>query len=233
MRNALTEIGEMIIGCNDQQWFLKPSLRAMINIGSPQDIVHTYAVLNGLDVRNAIEQCMNVFGGVVPVYVAKAISTKHYQRSILSAAQVVMQSCCDEDLTLMVGGWKNGKRGMVYVPGRMPVGDIVRLASHLMEHGIIGKSPLKQPQRHAEAGKTTQEFHAVEYISSARAHFGMTREQAEDLSMTELQMMIKAKYPEPKGYTREEYDSLYEQRNKLRAERLRKEAEKKGAQLNG
>ncbi|KAF2282425.1 hypothetical protein GH714_044110 [Hevea brasiliensis] len=168
MRNALTEIGEMIIGCNDKQWFLKPSLRAMINIGSPQDIVHTYAVLNGLDVRNAIEQCMNVFGGVVPVYVAKAINTKHYQRSILSAAQVVMQSCCDEDLTLMVGGWKNGKRGMVYVPGRMPVGDIVRLASHLMEHGIIGKSPLKQPQRHAEAGKTTQEFHAVEYISSAR-----------------------------------------------------------------
>ncbi|KAF2282468.1 hypothetical protein GH714_044074 [Hevea brasiliensis] len=168
MRNALTEIGEMIIGCNDKQWFLKPSLRAMINIGSPQDIVHTYAVLNGLDVRNAIERCMNVFGGVVPVYVAKAINTKHYQRSILSAAQVVMQSCCDEDLTLMVGGWKNGKRGMVYVPGRMPVGDIVRLASHLMEHGIIGKSPLKQPQRHAEVGKTTQEFHAVEYISSAR-----------------------------------------------------------------
>jgi len=232
MRTPITEIGEMIIGCNDKQFFLKPSFRAMMAIGSPKDIVHTYAVLNGLDVRNAVSQSMSAFG-CVPMFIAKTLTTKHYQRSILSAAQVVMQACCDEDLSLMIGGWKPGKRGMVYVMGAMPVGDIVKLATHLMEHGIIGKSPLKQPQRSADSGKTTQEFHAVEYISSARAHFGMSREDAEDLTMTEMQMMIKSKYPEPKGYTRQEYDSLYEQRNKLRAERLKKEAEKKGAQLNG
>lgn len=232
MRTPITEIGEMVIGCNDKQFFLKPSFRAMMNIGSPKDIVHTYAVLNGLDVRNAVSQSMSAFGNV-PMYVVKALTTKHYQRSILSAAQVVMQACCDDDLSLMIGGWKAGSRGMVYVPGRMPINDIVKLASYLMDHGVIGKSPLKQPQRSEDAGKTTQEFHAIEYISSARAHFGLKREEAEDLSMTEMQMMIKAKYPEPKGYTREEYDSLYEQRNKMRAERLKKEAEKKGAQLNG
>ncbi len=232
MRTPITEIGETVIHCNDKSFFLKPSLRAMMSIGSPKDIVQSYAVLNGLDVRNALLEAASAFGGV-PSYVAKVVNTKYYQRSILSAAQIVMQACCDEDLSLLIGGWRPGKRGMVYIPGRMPVGDIVKLATYLMEHGIIGKSPLKQPQRSQDSGKTTQEFHAIEYISSARAHFGISREEAEDLSMTELQMMIKAKYPEPKGYTREEYDSLYEQRNKLRAERLRKEAEKKGAQLNG
>lgn len=232
MRTPITEIGEMIIGFKDKQFFLKPSFRAMMNVGSPKDIVQTYAVLNGLDVRNAISQSMSTFGSI-PIYVAKALTTKHYQRSILSAAQVVMQACCDDDLSLMIGGWRAGKRGMVYVPGRMPITDIVKLASYLMDHGVIGKSPLKQPQRSEDSGKTTREFHAIEYISSARAHFGLKREEAEDLSMTEMQMMIKSKYPEPKGYTREEYDSLYEHRNKLRAERLKKEAEKNGAQLNG
>ncbi|MBD2806355.1 hypothetical protein ID855_16955 [Xenorhabdus sp. ZM] len=36
----------------------------------------------------------------------------------------------------------------------------------------------------------------------------MTREEAERLTMTEFQMMLKAKFPDEKGFTREEYDAV-------------------------
>ncbi|KUQ43263.1 hypothetical protein AWI16_14940 [Enterobacter ludwigii] len=46
------------------------------------------------------------------------------------------------------------------------------------------------------------------YISAARNHFGMSRAEASQLTMTEFQMLLAAKYPDQKGFTREEYDSI-------------------------
>lgn len=36
----------------------------------------------------------------------------------------------------------------------------------------------------------------------------MNREEAEQLTMTEFVMILKAKYPDEKGFTREEYDEI-------------------------
>lgn len=225
-RTPLTEIGEMRISLSDRSFFFKPSFRAMNEIGTPKEIVEVYARLNGIDYVAPLQhvECLP-FGAQMQVM--KTISKPVYGRHVLSAAYIVMQSCCEDDISVLIGGWKPTPRGVRYVPGIMPVSDIIIIARNLMEHGIIGKSPLKVPERLEEQGKkTTNEFHASQYIISARTHFDMTRDEAENLSMTEFQMMIKNKYPEPKGLTKEERAAEYDQA-KADRERMKALAERK------
>lgn len=225
-RTPLTEIGEMRISLSDRSFFFKPSFRAMNEIGTPKEIVEVYAKLNGIDYVVPLQhvECLP-FGAQMQVM--KTISKPVYGRHVLSAAYIVMQSCCEYDISVLIGGWKPTPRGVRYVPGIMPVSDIIIIARNLMQHGIIGKSPLKVPERLEEQGKrTTNEFHASQYIISARTHFDMTRDEAENLSMTEFQMMIKNKYPEPKGLTKEERAAEYDQA-KADRERMKALAERK------
>ncbi|EPH3168719.1 DUF6246 family protein [Escherichia coli] len=225
-RTPLTEIGEMRISLADKSFFFKPSFRAMNEIGTPKEIVEVYARLNGIDYVAPLQHVEYLpFGAQMQVM--KTISKPVYGRHVLSAAYIVMQSCCEDDISVLIGGWKPTPRGVRYVPGIMPVSDIIIIARNLMQHGIIGKSPLKVPERLEEQGKkTTNEFHASQYIISARTHFDMTRDEAENLSMTEFQMMIKNKYPEPKGLTKEERAAEYDQA-KADRERMKALAERK------
>lgn len=225
-RTPLTEIGEMRISLSDRSFFFKPSFRAMNEIGTPKEIVEVYAKLNGIDYVAPLQHVEYLpFGAQMQVM--KTISKPVYGRHVLSAAYIVMQSCCEDDVSVLIGGWKPTPRGVRYVPGIMPVSDIIIIARNLMQHGIIGKSPLKVPERLEEQGKkTTNEFHASQYIISARTHFDMTRDEAENLSMTEFQMMIKNKYPEPKGLTKEERAAEYDQAKEDR-ERMKALAERK------
>lgn len=89
--------------------------------------------------------------------------------------------------------------------GVMNPQDMVILAQSLMMHGIIGKAKVRKLQRH-ETNEKTSEFRAADYVIAARNHFGISREEAENLTMTEFSLMLIAKYPDQKGYTREEYD---------------------------
>lgn len=225
-RTPLTEIGEMRISLSDRSFFFKPSFRAMNEIGTPKEIVEVYARLNGIDYVAPLQHVEYLpFGAQMQVM--KTISKPVYGRHVLSAAYIVMQSCCEDDASVLIGGWKPTPRGVRYVPGIMPVSDIIIIARNLMQHGVIGKSPLKVPERLEEQGKkTTNEFHASQYIISARTHFDMTRDEAENLSMTEFQMMIKNKYPEPKGLTKEERAAEYDQA-KADRERMKALAERK------
>lgn len=225
-RTPLTEIGEMRISLSDRSFFFKPSFRAMNEIGTPKEIVEVYAKLNGIDYVAPLQRVEYLpFGAQMQVM--KTISKPVYGRHVLSAAYIVMQSCCEDDASVLIGGWKPTPRGVRYVPGIMPVSDIIIIARNLMQHGVIGKSPLKVPERLEEQGKkTTNEFHASQYIISARTHFDMTRDEAENLSMTEFQMMIKNKYPEPKGLTKEERAAEYDQA-KADRERMKALAERK------
>lgn len=206
-RTPLTEIGELRISLADKSFFFKPSFRAMNEIGTPKEIVEMYATLNGADYLQTMQHIEGLPPGA-QIQVMKTVSKPVYGRHVLSAAYIVMQACCEEDVSMLIGGWKPTARGVRYVPGVMPVNDIIIIARNLLDHGVIGKSPLKVPQRSGSQAKTTSEFNVSQYIISARTHFGMTREEAEDLSMTEFQQMIKNKYPEPKGLTREQYDTV-------------------------
>lgn len=122
----------------------------------------------------------------------------------------VLAACCDEDISPLIGKLrpvKSGKWLFVCRKGLMPVSDMVLIAQSLIQHGIIGKAKVRKLQRH-EVGQASSEFNAFEYINAARTHLGMSREEAEQLTMTKFQMLLAAKFPEQKGLTKEEYDAV-------------------------
>lgn len=51
----------------------------------------------------------------------------------------------------------------------------------------------------------------------------MNRAEASQLTMTEFQMLLAAKYPDQKGFTREEYDAVADAYLARRAKRARQE----------
>lgn len=98
------------------------------------------------------------------------------------------------------------------MPGEMPRGELLIIARHLMQHGIAGDS--KPGKAGASEGRYSDRFDAAEFITAARVHLGLSGDEAEALSMTELQRMLAVKFPDASAErqrnvpTREEYDAL-------------------------
>lgn len=217
--NALTDIGEMLISDAKKDYFFRPSFSAMSAIGSPAEIVMTYSVLNGFEINQVALSAIESFGEI-PGWLVNAIRKPAFGKKILSAAMHVMTCCCDDDITSLIGEWKIGKSGIVYKRGDMSPEEIIIIGRELIEHGIIGKAKVRKLQRNEGKGEYSNEFRAIDYINSARAHFNMTRNEAVNLTMTEFQLLLKNKFPDEKGLTREEYDSLADDYLKKKAERL-------------
>lgn len=138
----------------------------------------------------------------------------------------VLAACCEKDVSKLTGEIlprRSGRWTFVYRKGAMKPVNMVLIAQSLITHGIIGKAKVRQLQRH-ESNQATTEFRAFDYISAARSHFGMSRAEAEQLSMTEFQLMLNAKYPKQKGFTRSEYDSVVDDSMARKARRLAKTA---------
>lgn len=202
------EIGECLITDGEKEYFFRPSFLAMTRIGEPQEIVQAFYDLHNDEVTPMLQRAVDAYGSV-PAWLYQYISRQQISKPAIMAAMTVMQACCDRDLTKLIGEiipGKSGKWTFVYHKGSMPPFEMVLIAQALITHGIIGKAKVRQLQRN-ETGQATKEFNAFEYISAARNHFGISRDEAQQLSMTEFTMMLAAKYPDQKGYTREEYDN--------------------------
>ncbi|MBG1734730.1 hypothetical protein I4182_02455 [Klebsiella pneumoniae] len=204
---VLKDIGEL--GISDSReggrdYVLRPSFEAMARLGEPEEIVKLYAEINGSDAQKVFYDCDEAFGGV-PDWMLPVINK--VSDKILSASMLVLQACCEEDLTGAIGEWCEREGKIVYLPGIMPKEDIVTLAKELMLHGIIGNAKVRRLQRH-EAKETTTEFNAAEYIAAAQTHFNIGLSEASQLTMTAFQLLLAAKYPDQKGFTRDEYDAV-------------------------
>ncbi|MHA0939953.1 DUF6246 family protein [Enterobacter kobei] len=205
----LKEIGEFMIAAGDKEYFFRPSFINMTRIGEPEDIVRAFYDLHHDEISDLIRSAIDAYG-TVPEWLVEHIRTTSYGRKAIMAAMTVLASCCDSDLTPLIGELRIAKtKGKPFKlrRGAMDEFDMIVIAQSLITHGIIGKARVRKLQRHENTGTTT-EFNAFEYISAARNHFSMSRNEAEQLTMTEFQYLIAAKYPDQKGFTREEYDSI-------------------------
>jgi hypothetical protein len=208
----LTSVGEMRLseareGGND--YFFKPSFESMATIGNPSEIVSTFSLIHGAGVQpllNLISQTQFT----LPQHMMNALF-RHPGEEILTASMHVLQSCYkgSDDLTPLIGEWKGWSNCVVYRPGALMKDDIILLAQHLMQHGIIGKAKVRRLQRN-ENNEYSNEFNAIDYIIAARNHFGMNRDDAANLTMTEFTLLLAAKYPEQRGLTRDEYNAVAE-----------------------
>ncbi|MGF6562751.1 DUF6246 family protein [Erwinia aphidicola] len=217
------EIGECLITAGEDEYFFRPSFAAMSRIGEPQEIVQAFYDLHNDEVTPLLQRGMDAYG-TIPAWLLAHVSRREIGKPAMLAAMSVLAACCERDLSRLIGEiipGKSGKWTFVYRKGAMPAVEMVLIAQSLITHGIIGKAKVRQLQRH-ESNQATSEFNAFEYISAARNHFGMSRDEAEQLSMTEFQMMLAAKYPEQKGFTRDEYEAVADDYLAKKARRLAK-----------
>ncbi|WP_199639643.1 DUF6246 family protein [Serratia sp. PAMC26656] len=224
----LTDLGEMVISDAYREYFFRPSFANMTRIGSPAEIVERFADLHTSDAPRLLEAALEAYGEI-PGWLLAHINALSFSSDAIFAGMTVMQACCDDDISALVGELrpsKRGKRAFVFRQGKLPPSDIIILGQALITHGIIGKAKVRKLQRY-ESNSYVNEFKAFEYIIAARNHFNMPRSEAEQLTMTDFQQLLAAKYPEQKGYTREEYDSAaddYFAKRARRRERLAKAA---------
>lgn len=213
----IKELGECLIGTDDREFFFRPSFRAMARIGEPAEIVQTFYDLLSDDVTPLLQRAAEAYirdeYSRLPDCVLRFMQSGLLSRKAIMAAHTVLTACCDDDIGDLVG-WmkpaKSRKRGFVWRPGSLPPEDMIIIAQNLMTHGIVGKAKIRQLQRH-ESNETTPEFRATDYIMAARNHFGISRDEAENLTMTEFSLMLNAKYPNQKGFTRDEYDAVMDE----------------------
>lgn len=223
--NPMKEIGECLISTVDRDYMLRPSFANMMRIGEPRDIVQAFYDLHSDEVAPLIERAVNAYGQV-PAWLIEHIKIGHYGQRALLAAMSVVEACSDDDVSPLIGDYRPAKskgRPFKRLRGQMEDFDIIVIGQSLITHGIIGKAKVRQLQRHESSGGTS-EFSAFEYISAARNHFSISREEAERLTMTEFQHMLNAKYPDQKGFTREEYDAVADDYMAKKARKLAKAA---------
>lgn len=224
---ALKEIGEFGIsdsregGCD---YVFRPSFKAMSRIGEPEEIVRIFSLIHGSESQPLIDlvaDSSDVNINLLTLPLSRAADR------LLSESMIVLQMCCDDDVSHLVGEWVGDESSVAYSPGAMPKSDVIVLAQQLMQHGVIGKAKVRKLQR-SESNEATTEFRAIEYIVAAQTHFGINEEEASRLTMTKFQLMLAAKYPNQKGFTREEYDQVTEEfLAKQAAKRARAESARK------
>lgn len=221
----MKEIGECMISTPNADYIFRPSFANMMRIGEPQEIVQTFADLHNDEVTPLIERSVMAYG-CVPEWLVEHIRCSTYGKRALIAAFSVMEACSDDDLSPLIGEFRPAKaKGKPFKrrAGQMDDFGILLIAQSLITHGIIGKAKVRQLQRN-ESTTATTEFRAFEYISAARNHFGISREEAERLTMTEFTLMLAAKYPDQKGFTRDEYDAVADEYIAKKARKLAKAA---------
>lgn len=225
----IKELGECVIGSGDREFFFRPSFRNMARIGEPAEIVQVFCDVCNDEATPLAQRVSEAYVldaySRVPACIERYIQSGLLSRKAVMAAHTVLTACCDDDISELVG-WmrpaKTSKRSFVWRPGSMPPESMVIVAQSLMMHGIVGKAKVRKLQRY-ESNETTSEFRAADYIMAARNHFAISREEAENLTMTEFAMMINAKYPNQKGFTREEYDDVMDEDDKRWQEMMQRE----------
>ncbi|MBP9148706.1 MAG: hypothetical protein KBG00_07975 [Rhodoferax sp.] len=114
----------------------------------------------------------------------------HGPRAAIDATYV-LACLCEQDDPLPLIGWDH-ETG--HHPGTMPPAEQITIARHLMQHGIVGKA-----KPGTKTGDYSDSFNAAEYIAAACVHLGLSRADAENLSMTEFQIMFEMKFPDSKA----------------------------------
>lgn len=111
------------------------------------------------------------------------------------ACEVLAGLCDQEDATPLIGEPQATDTGVRWLGGAMPAAERVIIARHLLKHGMVGDARPRRGKK-AGAGRYAEEFDAAEFVAIARAHLGMSAADAEGLSMTELQRLLRVKFPD-------------------------------------
>ncbi len=142
-----------------------------------------------------------------PEGIVRLFGRLHGDSAENAAAEVLVGLCDQDDVSPVVGEPEATPIGIRWRGGAIPPAQRVVLARHLMTHGIVGNA---RPMAGAKQGGFSTRFDAAEFVAAASAHLGMSAEDAEALSMSEFQRLMRMKFPDAAARelpTRAEYDA--------------------------
>lgn len=146
---------------------------------------------------------------------------------LIGDALAAIYACTEEDVSEIFGYWSDTG----YVPGSVPVTDVIHLARCLLKHGVVGALP-DLPGKPGSEPEYVNEFDARSHVAIAMAHLGLDERDAWNITMTALVGALRAKFPrvesdEPgaKAPTKEQHQATMEWFERVEAAR-----NKKGAQ---
>lgn len=174
MRQALiTEVGHVRVDLpTGMELTFVPSLANISEIGDGAEIISYYADLH--DERPG--------------------------RAIRAARRVLMCTCQEgPEAAMALAGWvemggvDTPDKG---IPGAITEAEACGLARHLMLHGLTGKA---RPGKSGEVrGRYAETFSVAEHVASAMIHLERQRDEVLQMTMTEIQNLVEAKYPDTK-----------------------------------
>ncbi len=213
-----TDIGEMVVSvkkqgilsCKKNDYVFIPSFENLSKLGEPAEIIKAYTVL----LSNKPYEIMRRFKTPNNYVISSLFDEQSLQQQ---TAKRVLKCCCNDDITDLIGGGKKKK-------GLMQEHNIFLLAKALLDYGVAGFAKVRVSQRN-ENKSYSSEFKITDYINNAIVHLGLSLEAAKKLTMTEYILLMSNKFPDNQGMTREEYDKVASDYQKLRKARLAKAAQ--------
>lgn len=176
-----TEIGQIAITAEDDQYVFTPTLKAMGDIASPDKIIDMLVLLG----TSGYKQIPAVLIGTY---------LKLTTKELWYAATRVLECCCDRDTNHLWGYYI----GLKYHPSVLPSGvtvtlkNIITLGRALIEAGVVGR-PIKTKNSKQEE---VTEWHVDDYITLAMSQLNMTKSDAEQLTIIQLQRALDLLNPE-------------------------------------
>jgi hypothetical protein len=79
-------------------------------------------------------------------------------------------------------------------PSSISINDQIIVAAALMRHGIAGVNAPKY-ENSGKKGKPLTKFDVYQYVADAKNHFGLTLDEAWNLTMTEFRYHLASKFP--------------------------------------
>lgn len=203
------DIGHTYIDSDVGLFEFYPTFKNIRSICEPEELPSVFANVNGV-IKHKAE--ISEIAGLSSM-------ANIYRRSLYQLCALIMQSCCDKDITPLVGRIKWERSPKHFQLGVMPLDHMVAFCKILLKHGVIGIH-----QGKSESGDKCDKIDVYDFVNIAMAHLDMSKYQAESLTKTEFDKLMIVKFPESNKPTNgaptdEEYHNTMAFLDKVNAKR--------------
>lgn len=199
---VITAIGEQGLTHPDgREVVFRPSLYAMSQLGTPKEIVELFAAIHEPP-RLVESMSFDTEGQKAAAERINVKAMKDHWLHMLFLSWQVMYACADVDPAPFIG--EPGSRYRSYRLGLVDPEVMLVIARSLLRHGLVGPTAQRTPEELKEAAEQhgerrgMVEFDALEYVSKAVTHLGLSESEAWNMTITSFGAHWAAKYGEHK-----------------------------------
>lgn len=202
---VITAIGEQGLTHPDgREIVFRPSLYAMSQLGTPKEIVELFAAIHEPPYFLESMPFDTPWLKAQAEKINRKIARDHWLYMLFLSWQV-LDACASTDPTPFIG--EPGTKYRSYRIGLVDPEIMLVIARSLLRHGLVGPVANKSPEQlEAEAKELEDqpkkrgmvEFDALEYVSKAVTHLGLSENEAWNMTITSFGAHWAAKYGEHK-----------------------------------